>query len=117
MISIEEFAAMSGSTVTELRPNWDKASQLAEAMVARLPNIGFLSMNKRIFAFTVVAGEVQEAISEEKVTMQQAIVATAIAKFSDRNFGKAFDTYLQFAMAGRVDRTMMNRYILTLMQG
>jgi len=49
--------------------------------------------------------------------MGQAVMATVIARFSDQKFKKAFETYLQAAMSGRISAGMMNRYTMTLLSG
>ena len=110
MISKEEFAVLSGSTVSELDEAWDNASQLAHGMVVRLPNIGFFSEQKRVAAFEVIAGEVEEAIDSGKVSMNEAIMATVIAKLSDRRFRRAVETYIVAGNSGRINYSNVNRF-------
>jgi len=110
VISKEKFAILSGSAVSELDEAWDKSSQLAHHMVVRLPYTGFFSMEKRVAAFEVIADEVQEAIDSEKVSMNDAIMATVIAKLSDRRFKRTFETYIVAGNSGRINYGNVNRF-------
>lgn len=103
MISIEQYRKRVVDLSPGLEAEWDTASALAVSYITELPDIGFRSQQKRISAFSVILGQVHEAIAAEEVTQYQVHLAITIARFSDRKFEKAFDAFERKVRSGSID--------------
>ena len=93
MISIEQYKAKFVNPQVGIEDDWEIASAMAVSCIAKLPNIGFLSEQKRISAFGEILGQVHKAVAADEVTSRQGEMAILIAKFSDKTFEKAFDAF------------------------
>lgn len=103
MISIEQYRAKFVNRQIGIEDDWEKASTLADSYIANLPDIGFLSEQKRISAFGVVLRHVHEAIAAGEVTWRQGGMAIEIARWSDRRFEKAFDAFESKIRSGSIE--------------
>lgn len=76
-----------------INTNWDRAIELSDYVLTRLPSIGFYSAQKRIIAFLVACEIYQKQINKGIVDYDLASLSMLILKLTNKSFLKAITMF------------------------
>ena len=108
----EELISLTGER-DEIEAIWDEAVEAAYAISKIVPDIGFLSNNKRLNAYLVTTGR----MSELEISADILEVATTILLQTHTGFRKGYQTFIHHAKLGRIGIGDLNPVAINAIEG
>lgn len=72
-MDITEFAHKTGINASEIEPYWEEANALAQSTLSRMPDIGFMSRERRLNAFLFAVNIFRGfSMKMDKITKQES---------------------------------------------
>jgi hypothetical protein len=97
----------------EIDAIWDEAVEVADATARIVPDIGFLSTDKRLNAYLVTTGR----MSEMPVSPDVLELATTILIETHKGFRKGYQAFIYNAERDRINIGMLNPVAIKAIEG
>ena len=103
MIDKNHIIKRTDFSASEIEPFWDDALNIAEVVLSRMPDIGFMSRSKRLNAFFVCCENIERILVDNDIDENAVAISILIMRFSNKKFDKAHTMFQILVMQNKIN--------------